>query len=985
MNLRKKTFMFRLMAGWIICSFVSSAVIPSGAHAQALNLPAPGTRISLSPGFTPPLLKGIKVFPDDPFRIDFILDKGDSAGTDDQVKTDSNRLIKYFLASLTVPEKDLWVNLSPYEKDRTVPDAFGRTEMGRDLLAQDYMLKQITASVFSPDGELGRAFWARVYAEAQKRYGTTDIPVDTFNKVWIMADKAVVYDNKDTAFVAESRLKVLLEEDYLALKQEAGEGHGDAHTLASNVIREVIIPALEKEVNEGRNFSTLRQVYRSLILAIWYRKKLQGGILTRAYVGRNKVAGINIRDPFENQKIYSRYVQAFRDGAFNYIKEEVDRSSGQMIPRKYFSGGLGFMDAAEHVVSLPMSYSVMPAVDKGQGCCHITTRLQPLSSPERVLAAGHILLIPDGKNSTRVEMGIPPDVRLSMVEKMRKAEDFSMTSDGQGSRRLRFRINSSVEKIRSFLNFVPWERHAAKVLVAGTMVFSFVALSSQVPERAITVVDMVLVAFILLLELLERQEKRFLSDHDYWLKVLERFYDQGVFSNGHSAQEVMRFYRRYYQEFVDNLDDDREEETLELLVGTLPEKDILDLTHTPRTKFEERLGWAWSRRAEKYKEFMKAHQGYGHVFQASGQENLKGLSQEFVTQALQFYNTQDHAVRYFLSKTERDDLARFLAGHIPAIQKSRIIDVGPHQPSVIQQLMYWDLVYQAVDTFSSSSKDDSQSTEKEMSMKIRNELEGFGFDWRNGKVFWDPLKNRHAEWDPDISWVPKDGGLDVKEMGDLPSLEIEGMLPYTASSHALFLSVVDIKGRRLPVVIKQYDDVSGGVGYYVMAFVPGEARTLSRISSLERDGFLPLDLVDKRKQVTRFFVKKFYHPPEEFIYTPKGNVIPIDPEEFDSMAGTLKVPSVEPAKAYIWGQLGGPEFYGLVKFSINGSGQTHENEGGVDLTTGTIDWRAQDQGGREGSDTDFAMLRGLDRVTGISPMIVSIQPVTDMKSFFHIK
>ena len=66
---------------------------------------------------------------------------------------DASRLIKYFFAALTVPEKDLWVNLSPYEKDRIAPVAFARTEMGRDLLAQDYLLKQLTASLMYPDGE----------------------------------------------------------------------------------------------------------------------------------------------------------------------------------------------------------------------------------------------------------------------------------------------------------------------------------------------------------------------------------------------------------------------------------------------------------------------------------------------------------------------------------------------------------------------------------------------------------------------------------------------------------------------------------------------------------------------------------------------------------------------------------------------------------------------------------------------------------------
>src|SRR5258708_3917413 len=148
---------------------------PGLLAAGELRLPAPGVRVGLSSEFNPPILQGIKVHPDNPLRFDFILDKGDSndvipakAGiqNQEQLKQESTKLIKYFLASLTIPEKDLWVNLSPYEKDRIVPESFGQTEMGRDLLAQDYILKQITASLIYPEDETGKKFWKRVYEEA---------------------------------------------------------------------------------------------------------------------------------------------------------------------------------------------------------------------------------------------------------------------------------------------------------------------------------------------------------------------------------------------------------------------------------------------------------------------------------------------------------------------------------------------------------------------------------------------------------------------------------------------------------------------------------------------------------------------------------------------------------------------------------------------------------------------------------------------------
>jgi len=348
------------------------------AQAQDFHLPAPGVMVHLSLPLNPPILKGIKIHPDNPFRFDFILDQGDSsvspasstnerspegqAGTQyQQLKQEASKLIKYFLASLTIPEEDLWVNLSPYEKDRIIPQSFGLTEMGRDLLAEDYMLKQITASLIYPEDEIGKKFWQRIYEEAAKKFGTTNISVNTFNKVWIVPEKAIVYENAKaaTAYVVESKLKVMLEEDYLSLEKHEGIQSKklptkDTNQLGSQIIREIVIPELTKEVNENKNFIQLRQVYNSLILAVWYKKKIKDSILSQVYENKNKVAGVNVDDPQEKEKIYQRYLKAFKKGVFNYIKEETFSIPGMpgneqgASPRKYFSGGMGLtgIDAA---------------------------------------------------------------------------------------------------------------------------------------------------------------------------------------------------------------------------------------------------------------------------------------------------------------------------------------------------------------------------------------------------------------------------------------------------------------------------------------------------------------------------------------------------------------------------------------------------------------------------------------------------------------
>ena len=127
-----------------------------------------GSMVNLSPAYEPVIIKGLTVHKDNPFLFDFIVDVGQDKMSGEPLKKEGEKLIKYFLASLAIPDKGLWVNpKSPYEKNRMVPEALGQTDMGRDLLAQDYILKQITASLIYPEKDLGRKFWDGVCVEAQ--------------------------------------------------------------------------------------------------------------------------------------------------------------------------------------------------------------------------------------------------------------------------------------------------------------------------------------------------------------------------------------------------------------------------------------------------------------------------------------------------------------------------------------------------------------------------------------------------------------------------------------------------------------------------------------------------------------------------------------------------------------------------------------------------------------------------------------------------
>ncbi|NLE65098.1 MAG: hypothetical protein GX606_04190, partial [Elusimicrobia bacterium] len=349
---------------FLVMTMVLSSVT---GYAQGVSLPAVGAMVQPSEAFSPMVLRGMVLSPDKPLTFDFIVDQGNEILADQDFRITAQRLINYFFASMTVPEGDLWVNLSPVEKDRVLTDEMARTELGRDLLAQDYLLKQLAASLIYPEGKTGQAFWKRIYNEAHEKFGTVEIPVDTFNKVWIVPSTASVHESEGRVYVTDARMKVMLEADYLAANdtrdltedgafgcQVSGVGCPSAE-LSKQILREVIVPVIQEEINTGKNFALLRQVFYSLVLSKWYKKAFAESALKKAYADHNKVAGVDVSDPALKEKVYQQYLEAYRKGVFNYIKEETDRLTNEPVPRQYFSGGfsdgaMAFVDAAEGTV-----------------------------------------------------------------------------------------------------------------------------------------------------------------------------------------------------------------------------------------------------------------------------------------------------------------------------------------------------------------------------------------------------------------------------------------------------------------------------------------------------------------------------------------------------------------------------------------------------------------------------------------------------------
>jgi len=354
---RKYKFFYSLTLAFFLLS-----LFPNRLWAESADNPS--TVVAATP-----VLRAIRLDPKDPFHMEFIFDSPRGLS-----REKVSRTVEYFLAALTIPESDLWVNLSPYEQDRVMDDHLVKTHFGESLLKEDYLLKQLAASLTNPETEAGKRYWREINnynrslseprpsihpANRRDTQGAACIEMtQSFNKVWIVPAGARVKENGYAAYIEHSALQVLTEEDYLARERNGDGSHfsgarngAEKRTVpvsdTNNSIdsfRKHILPLINKEVNEGESFAQLRQMYNAFVLATWFKRKVKESIF-KDYIGNDKVSGIDRADKAIKEKIYASYLEAFKKGAYNYVKKEYVRANNysplqKIAKHHYFSGGI---------------------------------------------------------------------------------------------------------------------------------------------------------------------------------------------------------------------------------------------------------------------------------------------------------------------------------------------------------------------------------------------------------------------------------------------------------------------------------------------------------------------------------------------------------------------------------------------------------------------------------------------------------------------
>ena len=216
--------------------------------------------------------------------------------------------------------------------------------MGRDLLGQDYILKQLSSSLTHPDTPIGKAYWSMENRKSKIEIG------EEFNKIWIVPSRVKILESGTMAYVEEAALKVLTEADYMAKQSIVGSDLS------------LLVEQITKDVNSGENFAKLRQIYHSLVLATWFKQKFFKSFY-KNYIDKNKISGIDSVDPKIKNDIWTLYVESFKKGTYNLIKKEKNSQENKKQMRHYFAGGfksegLKRLMATERVVSSDISEMV---------------------------------------------------------------------------------------------------------------------------------------------------------------------------------------------------------------------------------------------------------------------------------------------------------------------------------------------------------------------------------------------------------------------------------------------------------------------------------------------------------------------------------------------------------------------------------------------------------------------------------------------------
>ena len=299
-------------------------------------------------------------------NFQLLLDKGDNQDIKEaELQEKTKVLMEYFQIGLALPNDKFWVNLRPDAEDQMIDPELEKTDMGKVMLEADLQLKKDTASFTSPQTTEGKQYWDKLYKKAGELFGTENITIPTITRPWIVPGEIILRQGEDSAYIFKANMKVMLEHDYLNSPSSGPNSQPltsnynfsdprmkELNEYSSQLIRELIIPKLTKEVNISKRYAALRQVFFSLVMARWFKDTFGNSGSTSApgarapdssyvkLIDSGDLTNLTSKEAWSKSYYFNEYKKSFEQGEYN-LKENIYTPTGQAI-RSYVSGGVLF-------------------------------------------------------------------------------------------------------------------------------------------------------------------------------------------------------------------------------------------------------------------------------------------------------------------------------------------------------------------------------------------------------------------------------------------------------------------------------------------------------------------------------------------------------------------------------------------------------------------------------------------------------------------
>jgi hypothetical protein len=231
------------------------------------------------------------------------------------------------------------VNLRPGKPYSVIDGEFSRTDFGKVLLAADLRLKKDTSELTNPRSAKGKEYWDRLYRKAEELGIAEQVP--SSNRVWIVPGEVAVSEGAGGVAILKSNLRVRLEPD--------GGYSGDQRLdelrqFAAQLMQELIVPSLEKKINEHYAYWELRQAFRMMVLARWYKR-----VTGQAELPRENLLALDSDYACGADDIYSDYLDSLKKGEYSVTETQRNKFSLflQLVTRSYVSGGVDWREDFE--------------------------------------------------------------------------------------------------------------------------------------------------------------------------------------------------------------------------------------------------------------------------------------------------------------------------------------------------------------------------------------------------------------------------------------------------------------------------------------------------------------------------------------------------------------------------------------------------------------------------------------------------------------